>query len=134
MRERTHLVPERRHMSETRRSPAPGLKDYAAVYTLFAVILVLAYAIFWIWRQTLLLLLQVFLPENYGNRSILLFSMVLIALGLFVVVLSAEPYLRKAIQSRQGDLVRRFLRIALPLAGLCAVGLLLRILVLAFVT
>lgn len=121
-------------MSETRRRAKPGLKHYGVVYALFAVILVLAYASFWLWRQALTLLLQVFLPGNFANRSIILFSMLLITLGLFITVLASEAYLRTAVEGRrEGQLRRRFLRLALPLAGFCVLGLLLRIFALAVI-
>lgn len=120
-------------MSETRQRARPGFKDYAAVYGLFAVILVLAYAVFWIWRQALTVALQVFLPQNFGNRSTVLFTMLFFALGLFVAVLSAEVYLRKGIEGRRRQLGRRFLRMAVPLAGLALLGLLLRTFALSFI-
>ncbi len=121
-------------MSETRRRGKASLKDYAAVYALFVVILVLAYASFWVWRQALTLLLQVFLPGNFANRSIILFSMLFITMGLFIAVLASEAYLRTAVEGRRGgQLGRRFLRLALPLVGFCVVGLLLRIFALAVI-
>jgi hypothetical protein len=49
--------------------------------------------------------------------------MLLLGLGLFILVMAAEPYLRHGMERRQ--LLRRFGRLALPLVIAGALGLLL---------
>jgi hypothetical protein len=71
-----------------------------------------------------LALLAAFLQRSQANRLIYLASMTLLGLGLFILVMGAEPYLRNGVERDQ--LRRRFFRLAWPLLIAGAVGLLVR--------
>lgn len=106
------------------------LGGYVGCYALFAVVLLLAYLTLFIWRVNVMMLLGIFLGNKYASGAAYLFIMVLIGIALLIVVLSAEPYLRKGVGRHQ--LVRRFAGFALPMAAIVAVGLIVRALLLGF--
>ena len=54
-------------------------------------------------------------------------TITLLGLGLFIFVMAAEPYLRNGIARRQ--LLRRFLRLAIPVAIAAVIGLLVLVLI-----
>jgi hypothetical protein len=100
----------------------PGLKAQAAYYGLYVVLLVLAFVVGpVIWRQTLYFIFYVFTDPNvWWTRSLYAFSVVGGVIALVVGVFLAEPYLRAGM--RRGELVRRFLRVAVPLIVLGGIG------------
>ena len=57
------------------------------------------------------------------NGSIYAVSMIVIGLGLFMLVIAAEPYLRNGV--KRGQLMHRFVRVALPVAAAGLLGVLL---------
>ena len=103
---------------------------YAACYLLLFLLLVLGYVVFaMIWRSTLMALIVAFSDETdvdarFRGGAIYLFSMVLLMLGFFIGILAGEPYLRAG--AERGVLLRRFARLALPLAAIGVLGILLQ--------
>ena len=101
------------------------LVSYAACYALYAVVFALAVAVLLLWRTTVLALSAAVLgasdltPLLYGT------VMALLGLGLFVLTMAAEPYLRSGVRRRQ--LRRRFARLAVPLAIAWGLGFVLQI-------
>ena len=115
-------------MSMLNRSPRPV--DYLSCYALFALLLVIGYfAVFVIWRGTVVLLIEAFIGPNRIHRSLYMLSMLFLGLGLFILILGAEHYLRAGLL--KGLVLNRFLRLAVPLALFGVLGLLLQQLSLA---
>ena len=113
--------------------PAPLLPDlpaFVACYALYAMLIAMGYVVvFMIWRSTILTLLAAFVGLNDVNRFIYLLLMWLMGIGLFVLVMAAEPYMRSGIRGRQ--LMRRFGRLAVYLGAAGALGLILQVLAMA---
>jgi hypothetical protein len=106
----------------------PATLTYVACYALYATLIALGIVdIVLIWRRTVLALLEAFTPHSTANRLIYLASMGLLGLAVFILIMGAEPYLRNGV--RRHELVRRFLRLAVPLVIVGAVGILLMALV-----
>ena len=78
---------------------------------------------FIIWRWTILALLAAFMGRSSANRLIYMLGILFVGVSLFVLVMAAEPYLRTGVPRRQ--LLRRFVRLAAPLAIAGGLGLLL---------
>ena len=97
---------------------------YVAVYALYALLLILSYLVFVIWGSTTLLLLGTVLKQSSAVALIYYAVVLLIGIGLFVLVIAAEPYLRGGIRARQVG--RRFARLALSLGAVIVLGILLR--------
>ncbi len=104
---------------------SPRLVDYLGCYALFGLLLVIGYfAVFVIWRGTIVLLLETFIGANRINPSLYMLSMLFLGMALFVIVLGAEHYLRTGIPKRL--VLNRFLRLAVPLVLFGVLGLLLQ--------
>jgi hypothetical protein len=115
-------------MSMLNRSPRPV--DYLSCYALFGLLLVIGYfAVFVIWRATIVLLIEAFIGPNRINQSLYMLSMLFLGMALFVMILGAEHYLRTGIPKRR--VLNRFLRLAVPLVLFGVLGLLLQQLSLA---
>ena len=84
---------------------------YFGCYLLYALLIALSIAVLWVWHQALLTLIAIFVGPSAVNSFIFMTIMLLIGVGLFVVVMGAEPYLRQGVVRR--ELWRRFLRIML---------------------
>src|SRR5262245_12524528 len=97
---------------------------YLACYLLYAIIIVLnVVLVFGVLPQAILALLGATLGPHSANSAIYLFSMMLIGLASFALVIGSEIYLRKGVE--RGLLMRRFLRLIIPLLiiGAALVGL-----------
>lgn len=101
------------------------LRRYLAGYALYAVVLVLCFAIFWVWRRALAAVTTlVFGTVAYAPTFYYLMGTVLVGLALFAVAVLAEGYLRTGARRRQ--LARRFVRLAVPMLVAMLVGLALQ--------
>ncbi len=105
------------------RSPTP--LAYLACYSLYVLLLVGSVVTLWIWRVTILLMIATWIGVSSVNGSIYAVSMIVIGLGLFMFVIAAEPYLRNGV--KRGQLMRRYVRVALPVVAVGMLGLLLGI-------
>ena len=105
------------------RSPRP--LDYLACYSLYGLLLVCSVVTLLIWRVTILLMIATWIGVSSVNGSIYAVSMIVIGLGLFMLVIAAEPYLRNGV--KRGQLMHRFVRVALPVLAASLLGLLLGI-------
>jgi hypothetical protein len=101
----------------------PSWLGYLGCYVLFAVLLVLDLAVLLIWRVTILVLLATFLGPGSANSALYDFSLVVLGIAFFGLIIAAEPYLRNGV--KQGRLLYRFARLAVPLGLFGALGLLL---------
>lgn len=101
---------------------------YAQVYGLVGAILVLAVLVFMIWTSAAKVLAGAAFADDYESvsamRMAIQLAYVVVGVGTFLAVLGSEAYLRRGITGRRRapDLRRRFLRVALPMAGLAALG------------
>ena len=101
----------------------PTTRGYLACYALYiGLIIPGTIAVFLLWRNAIIAILAAFLPGSQANRLIYLASVALLGLGAFILVLAAESYLRIGLQRQQ--LMRRFRKLAIPLAIAGAVALL----------
>ena len=101
----------------------PTRTDYVACYALYALLLALDVAVLLIWRVTILVLIGRFIGPSSANAGIYDFSLVVLGIALFGVILAAEPYLRNGV--KQGRLFYRAARLAVPLGLFGILGLLL---------
>ncbi len=101
---------------------------YLACYSLYLVLIVLALLGFVVWRGTIVALLATFMERSYAGRLIYIVGMLGLGIALFVLVMSAEPYMRHGVERHQ--LLRRFTRMAVPIVVVLVVGLLARLLAL----
>ena len=111
-------------MTEARHLRRPTLWHYLACYGLYAVLLVLCYAAFWILRSTIEVLLSYALRRSPAFEWVYLSTSLLVGLALFAVVIAGEAYLRTGV--RRGSLSRlvsRFARLAVPLALVVGLGM-----------
>ena len=102
-------------------SPTP--LDYLACYSLYGLLLVCSVVTLLIWRVTILLMIATWIGVSSVNGSIYAVSLIVIGLGLFMLVIAAEPYLRNGV--KRGQLMRRFVRVALPVAAAGLLGVVL---------
>jgi hypothetical protein len=77
-----------------------------------------------IWRQTLLALIFGLLADSNVARFTYMVSMLAVAIGLISGILLSEQYLRTGME--RGNLLRRFLTIALGLVAFGVAGVLLQ--------
>lgn len=98
----------------------PKGRDYAVCYGLFGVLLALCYFTFVAWQQAITLVVGVVLDRSEGVQAVLGLGAVFVGMGLFVFVMSAEPYLRRGVE--RGILRSRFVRLLLPLLGALLLG------------
>jgi hypothetical protein len=111
----------RRHTSGT---------DLVLVYAAYAVILVLSFLGFVFWHTTSLLLIGVLVGEGDSFQLLQDLSSLAVGVGLFVLAITAEPYLRNG--ARHHELGRRFGRLALVLTALIVVEVLIQEVILRF--
>jgi multisubunit Na+/H+ antiporter MnhB subunit len=90
---------------------------------LYALLLVCSIVALLIWRVTILLMIITLIGSSPANGSIYAVSLIAIGIGLFMLVIGAEPYLRNGV--KRGQLMRRFVRVALPVVAVGMLGLLL---------
>jgi hypothetical protein len=110
-------------MAETRPHNQLTWREYLACYTLYIVLIATGIGVlYWVVRQAILALLAALLGQSFANRIIYLGSMTLLGLGLFILVMAAEPYLRNGAARRQ--LLRRFIRLSVPIIVAAVLGLL----------
>jgi hypothetical protein len=101
----------------------PTWLEYVACYALYLLLIVGGGAtLFFLLRRAILALITTLLGPSEANRLIYLASITLLGLGLFILVMAAEPYLRNGLVRRQ--LLRRFIRIAMPVVVAAVLGLL----------
>ena len=101
---------------------SPRLVDYVVCYGLYALLLAGSVVTLLIWRVTILLMIATWIGQSSVNASIYAVSMIMIGLGLFMLVIAAEPYLRNGV--KRGLLMHRFMRVALPVVAAGLLGLL----------
>ena len=102
------------------------LLRYLACYVVYVLILALGVVVvFVIWSQAILIVQAVFFPDSAWNHFLYLLSMVLLGLGVFILVMAAEPYLRTGVPKCQ--LVKRSVRLLVPLGLLGLVGVLVQV-------
>jgi hypothetical protein len=92
-------------------TPQHGLRSvlpYGACYVYYAVLFALEYGIYVIWQWTLFDLLSLIDSGAFGTFLYGL-SLVVLVIGLLMLALIAEPYLRSGVEYR--DLTRRFVRL-----------------------
>jgi hypothetical protein len=115
-------------MTETRPKRKPTRLEYLACYALYFLLIVAGVAtLFLVMRPAILALIAALLGQSRANRIVYLAAIALSGLGLFILVMTAEPYLRNGVE--RGQLARRFIRIAAPVV----VAAILSLLVLATV-
>ena len=102
---------------------SPIRLDYVACYSLYGLLFVCSVVTLLIWRVTILLMIATWIGLSPANGSIYAVSMIAIGLGLFMLVIAAEPYLRNGV--KRGQLMHRFVRVALPVAAAGLLGVLL---------
>lgn len=119
------------HTSRTgqRRRARPAA--YVACYAFYAVLLVLCYIVFLIWKEVATLLLSAVSHNNFSNTAFYGLVVVLLGLVLFIVALGAEPYMRNGVARQK--LLPRFATIAGWLVGAIALGLALQELIIVLV-
>jgi hypothetical protein len=94
------------------------------------VVLALEFGVFVAWRWALLGMLAAVMRESEWSSFVYMGGTVLLGLGLFILAMAAEPYLHTGVRRHQ--LVRRFARLAVPLASAGIAGMLLSTLITAF--
>ena len=110
-------------MAETRPRKQPIWLEYLACYALYILLIVgSAATLFLVLRPALLALIDALLGDSRANRIVYLGTITLLGLGLFILVMAAEPYLRKGVECQQ--LVPRFIRLAAPVVIAAVLGLL----------
>ena len=110
-------------MADTRSEKQPTWLAYLACYALYIVLIVGGAAtLFLVLRPALLALIDALLGQSRANRIVYLGTITLLGLGLFVLVMAGEPYLRKGVE--RGQLLRRFIRLAAPVVIAAVLGLL----------
>lgn len=107
-----------------RREGRSGFTTLAAAYGLLLVLIIMTIYAFTVWRRAVLAMLAEFLQGNFANTAVFQFSLVLIMMVMFGLVIAAETYLRRGAERFQ--LTRRFVRIAVPLLAFCILGLVLQ--------
>ena len=100
---------------------------YGACYGFYALVLALEFGVFVAWRWAMLGLIGAFIPESEWSSFVYMIVTALLGLGLFILAMAAEPYLHNGVRRHQ--LLRRFARLAIPLAIAGIVGMLLSTLV-----
>ena len=99
-------------------------KDYLIVYMLYAVLIGLGFLVaFIIWPPVIVAVTIALTDSMWVYRGVYPFSMVLLGMAWFGLVLAAEDYLRNGMARQQ--LWPRFTRLVLPLVIAAIFGLLL---------
>ena len=102
---------------------SPTRLDYVACYSLYVLLLMGSIVTLLIWRVTILLLIATTIGLSSANGSIYAVSLIVLGISLFMLVIAAEPYLRNGV--KRGQLMHRFVRVALPVIIASMLGLLL---------
>jgi hypothetical protein len=102
---------------------SPAQLKYVACYSLYGLLLIGSIVTLLIWRVVILLLIATMIGLSPANGSIYAVSLIVIGIGLFMLMIAVEPYLRNGV--KRGQLMRRFVRVALPVITLGMLGLLL---------
>src|SRR5262245_22994102 len=110
-------------LTSNARTGHPRRLDYVVCYSCYTLLLALSNAVFLIWRVTILLLIATFVGSNPANRGIYDLSLVVLGIVLFGLIIAAEPHLRTGV--KQGRLLQRFARLAIPFCLFGILGLLL---------
>jgi hypothetical protein len=97
--------------------------DYVVCYVFYSLLLALDIAVLLIWRVTIMVLIATFIGPSPANSGIYDFSLVVLGIALFGLIIAAEPYLRNGL--KQERLLYRFVRLAVPLGLFGLLGLLL---------
>jgi hypothetical protein len=110
-------------MAETRSNKKPTWLEYVACYALYIALIVGgAGVLFLVVRPAILALITSLMGQSRANRIVYLGAITLFGLGLFILIMAAEPYLRNGLARRQ--LTRRFIRIAAPVVISGVLGML----------
>ena len=110
-------------MADTRPTEEPTWLGYLACYALFVLLIVGGAAtLFLVLRPALLALIDTLLGDSRANRIVYLGTITLLGLGLFILVMAGETYLRNGLARHQ--LLRRFIRLAAPVVLAAILGLL----------
>jgi hypothetical protein len=104
--------------------------DQMLVYAAYAVVLALSVLGFVLWYATSSLLIGVLVGEGNSYELLQDLSSLAVGVGLFVLAIVAEPYLRNG--ARHRELGRRFGRLALALCSLIVVEVLIQEVILRF--
>lgn len=105
------------------RTHHPRRLGYVICYGLYALLLALDMTVLLIWRVTILVLIATLIGPGPANSSVYDFSLIMLGLVLFGLIIAAEPYLRNGV--KQGLLLYRFACLAIPLGLFGLLGLLL---------
>lgn len=119
-------MPEANDASRRQRAQA-----YLLCYGLYLLLLALAVLALFIWRSTILALIGALMGRGAANSLIYFGSLTLMGFLLFLLIIGGEPYLRGGVEQRQ--LLRRFIRLAVPLVVAIVLAVLLRGLAVAFI-
>ena len=110
-------------MAETHPRKQPTWLEYLACYSLYILLIVGGAAtLFLVLRPAVLALIVMLLGQSRANRIVYLAAITLLGLGLFILVMAAEPYLRRGLERQQ--LLPRFVRLAAPVVIAAVLGLL----------
>jgi hypothetical protein len=101
----------------------PTRMGYIACYAIYALLLALDIAVLLIWRVAILVLIVTLIGPSGANTFVYDLSLIVLGLGLFSLIIAAEPYLRNGV--KQGRLLYRAARLGVPLALFGMLGLLL---------
>jgi hypothetical protein len=110
---------------------SPSRWAYALCYALYAVVLLLCYQSFWIWRTTVEVVVGYLYRKHEWFQFIYLVLTLLTGLVFFMIVAVSEPYLRHAIEvparaaAAQGGPLRRLAVRFGRVAGGLVLGLLI---------
>ena len=108
-------------MADTQPNEQPTWLAYLACYTLYILLIIGGAAtLFIVLRPALLALIDMLLGDSRANRIVYLGSITLLGLGLFILVMAGEPYLRNGVERHQ--LLRRFIRLAAPVVVAAVMG------------
>lgn len=119
------------HTSRTGQRRRARPTAYVACYAFYAVVLVLCYVVFLIWKEVATLLLSAVSHNNFSNTAFYGLVVVLLGMVLFIVAMGAEPYMRNGVAKQR--LLPRFATIAGWLVGAIALGLAVQELIIVLV-
>jgi hypothetical protein len=101
--------------------------QYLACYALFTTVLALTvFVVFGIWRNTLTLLVVRYVEKSWAYNAYQNFGLIALTILGFILVMTAEPYLRDGVARKQ--LMKRFGKLAILLVVAGVAGLLLQVL------
>jgi hypothetical protein len=110
-------------MDEVQRTP---VRSYLACYALYIGLIALSVmVVFGVWRNTIDMLVVRFVQHTWQYNAYQTFSMLILTVAAFVLIIGAEPYLRHG--AEQNQLLKRFGKMVLPLVIAGIVGILLQV-------